>query len=165
MGKRLPLMAIGFLIDLLSKWTQDGIRALLSIFTIISINRSNGHQIFFLKQKTKNAERWNPSEFCFSFKYGIHCVSNYRRSIQRGPKLTSLVARSAQQGRATFASDWRIMARASGVNLVWRIMSRKCYAQNSRTMCVMWPAYIMQMLRAPAARGACNKGCCFWTTL
>jgi hypothetical protein len=40
-----------------------------------------------------------------------------------------------------------------------RIMSCKCYAQNLRTMCIMYPAYIMQMLRTPAARGARNKGC------
>jgi hypothetical protein len=61
-----------------------------------------------------------------------------------------------------FASDSR-MWRASGVNLAH--MSGKCYAQNVHTMCVMSPAYIMQMLRAPAARGAGNKGCYVWTPL
>jgi hypothetical protein len=45
--------------------------------------------------------------------------------------------------------------------------SRKWYAQNLRTMCVSHVARvsIMQMLRAPVARGARNKGCYFWTPL
>jgi hypothetical protein len=32
------------------------------------------------------------------------------------------------------------------------------FAQNLRTMCVMYPR-VMKMLRAPAARGARNEGC------
>jgi hypothetical protein len=46
------------------------------------------------------------------------------------------------QVRATLALDSR-MWRASGVNPAH--MSRKCNAQKFRTMCVMEPAYIMQM--------------------
>jgi hypothetical protein len=50
---------------------------------------------------------------------------------QRGPKVTSLVA----------------LLLARQVNLTH--MSRTCSTHNSRTMCVMVPAYIIQMLRAP----------------
>jgi hypothetical protein len=65
---------------------------------------------------------------------------------QQTPAIVFLLL--ARQVRATFASDSRLW-RESGVNLAH--MSRKCYAQTSRTMCVMLPAFIMQMLRAHSA--------------
>jgi hypothetical protein len=72
----------------------------------------------------------------------IYIVKSVSVDIQMGPKVTSLVARIC----VGFAD----VTRSSGVNLAH--MSRKCYAQTSRTMCVMQPAYIMQKLRAPAAQ-------------
>jgi hypothetical protein len=62
--------------------------------------------------------------------------------IQRDPKVTYLVARSS---RASFVSDSRMtrIRRESGA----------------------YVTRIMQMLRAPVARGARNQGCYFWTPL
>jgi hypothetical protein len=63
-----------------------------------------------------------------------------RVHIQSGPKVTSFFcALLARQVRATFASlGFADVARAIRRESVH--MSRKCYAQNSRTMCVMLPA-------------------------
>jgi hypothetical protein len=69
--------------------------------------------------------------------------------VQRDPKATSIVARSSC-GRC--AQHLRRI-RGCDAHPKWiRRMSRKCSAQISRTMCVMSPAYFMQMWRAPAAR-------------
>jgi hypothetical protein len=69
-----------------------------------------------------------------------YCILNSSRP-ERGPK-ASLVARNICVGFADVTG-------ASGVNLAYICHA---YAQNSRTMCVI-ARVIMQMLRAPAARG------------
>jgi hypothetical protein len=74
-------------------------------------------------------------------------------SLQRGPKVTSLVACSS---RGRCAQHLRRI-RGSGLNPVH--MSRKCYTQH-RVRCASWSPRIMQILRAPGVRGARNKGCC-----
>jgi hypothetical protein len=87
----------------------------------------------------------------------IDVLLSFLLHVQRGPKVTSRVARSARQVRATFVSDSR-MWRASGVNLAH--MPRKCLRVNF--VCDVSPSCsprIMQMLRAPPARGVRNTVC------
>jgi hypothetical protein len=97
-----------------------------------------------------NISNSNDIQLCYSQVVVVQIDSKHR---------SSLVARSSC-GRC--ASDSRMWHAHPA--WIWR-MSRKCYVQNLLTMYVRQPAYIMQMLSAPAARGACNKGSYFWTPL
>jgi hypothetical protein len=75
--------------------------------------------------------------------------------IQRSLKVTSLVAR-ASRGRGT-----QHLRRNRGARVLI-----VCHANVTRKMCVRCASCsprIMQILRAPAARGARNKGCYYWT--
>jgi hypothetical protein len=88
----------------------------------------------------------------------LNTVASYTRVHRGVQKLHPLLRAPRAAGARNICVGFADVTRASGENLAH-------VTQNSRTMCVMSPAYIMQILRAPAARGARNKGCYFWTPL
>jgi hypothetical protein len=57
-----------------------------------------------------------------------------RDGIQRGPKVTSFIVARGRCAQRNICVGFANVTRVSGVNLAH--MSRKCYTQSSRTMCV-----------------------------
>jgi hypothetical protein len=75
--------------------------------------------------------------------FNIFLLNPWDKKIQRGPNVTSLVARNI--------SVW-----FADVTRIWR-MSSKCYAQNSRTMCIMPAAYQRDVTFGPISRPTWDK--------